>query len=89
MAVTTVSSRQFNQDASGAKKAAAKGPVFITHRGHPAHVLLTIEQYRKLTKSTGSIVDLLAMPKGSKKDREIDFDPPRLKGLLYRPADLA
>jgi prevent-host-death family protein len=88
MAVTTVSSRQFNQDASGAKKAATKGPVFITHRGHPAHVLLSIEEYRKLTSNTGSIVDLLAMPKSSGKGCKIDFDPPRLKGPIYRPADL-
>jgi Antitoxin Phd_YefM, type II toxin-antitoxin system len=84
MAITTVSSREFNQDASGAKKATSKGPVFITHRGHPAHVLLTIEAYRKLTRNTGTIVDLLAMP----QDCDIEFDPPRLKGRLYRSADL-
>jgi hypothetical protein len=31
----------FNQDTSGAKKAAERGPVYITDRGRPAHVLLT------------------------------------------------
>ena len=36
------SGRQFNQDASGAKRAAADGPVFITDRGRPSHVLMTI-----------------------------------------------
>lgn len=41
--ITTVSSREFNQDVSGAKRAASKGPVVITDRGRPAHVLLTIE----------------------------------------------
>ncbi|EGH47880.1 prevent-host-death family protein, partial [Pseudomonas syringae pv. pisi str. 1704B] len=30
---TTLSSREFNQDTSGAKKAANEGPVFITDRG--------------------------------------------------------
>jgi hypothetical protein len=89
MAIKILSSRQFNQDASGAKKAATKGPVFITHRGEPAHVLLTIEEYRKLTSNAGSIVDQIAMPKGSGKDRDIDFDPPLLKGPRYRPADLS
>jgi hypothetical protein len=83
MAITTISSRKFNQDAGGAKKAAAKGPVFITDRGHAAHVLLTIEQYQKLTGKTENIVDLIAMPRASK----IDFEPPKLKGRLYRPAD--
>lgn len=38
---TTLSSREFNQDTSGAKKAANEGPVFITDRGRPAHVLLS------------------------------------------------
>jgi prevent-host-death family protein len=45
MTVTTLTSREFNQDTSGAKKAASRGPVFITDRGRPAHVLLTIEDY--------------------------------------------
>lgn len=48
MATTTLTSRQFNQDTSGAKRAAAGGPVFITDRGTPAHVLMTIEEYRRL-----------------------------------------
>ena len=39
MTVTTVSSREFNQDTGRAKIAARSGPVFITDRGRPAHVL--------------------------------------------------
>jgi prevent-host-death family protein len=85
MPITTVSSREFNQDASGAKKAAKKGPVFITDRGRPAHVLLTIEAYQKLAGSRASIVDLLAMP-GVER---IDFEPPRLGDALQRAADLS
>ena len=38
---TQITSRQFNQDTSAAKRAALEGPVFITDRGEPAHVLLT------------------------------------------------
>jgi prevent-host-death family protein len=78
--VTTVSSREFNQDASGA----SKGPVVITDRGRPAHVLLTIEAYKKLTQKPASIADLLAMPGVA----DIAFDAPRL-GLMARPADLS
>jgi prevent-host-death family protein len=62
MAITTLSSRQFNQDASKAKKAAMTGPVFITDRGRPAHVLLTFEEYKKITGMHTRIADLLAMP---------------------------
>ena len=84
MTVTTLSSREFNQDTSRAKKAAQDGPVFITDRGRPAHVLLTIEAYQKLTGGEASIVDLLAMP----GVEDIEFDPPRLRGPLTRPVDL-
>jgi len=85
MSVTTVSSREFNQDVSKAKRAALNGPVFITDRGHPAHVLLTIEEYQKITDKKESIVELLAMPDAA----DIDFEPPRLSNEIIRPADLS
>jgi prevent-host-death family protein len=84
MTITTLSSREFNQDASKAKKAAKSGPVFITDRGRPAHVLLTIEEYRKLTGESANIIDLLAMP----GVEDVDFEPIRAD-KLYRPADLS
>lgn len=84
MSITTVSSRDFNQDVSKAKRAAVNGPVIITDRGHPAHVLLTIEDYQKITDKQASIVELLAMPDAA----DIDFEPPRANKELYRPADL-
>ncbi|MDB5433107.1 MAG: type toxin-antitoxin system Phd/YefM family antitoxin [Caulobacter sp.] len=82
MAITTLSSRQFNQDASRAKKAAQDGPVFITDRGRPAHVLLTIEEYRRLSGEPLSLARALAQPS------DFDFDPPRLETGSIRPADL-
>lgn len=85
MNITTVSSREFNQDVSGAKRATFNGPVFITDRGHPAHVLLTIEEYQKITDKKESIVELLAMPDAD----NIDFEAARLNNKLYRPADLS
>jgi PHD/YefM family antitoxin component YafN of YafNO toxin-antitoxin module len=84
MAITTFSSREFNQDASRAKRAASKGPVFITDRGRPAHVLLSISEYRKIIDKHENIVDLLAMPKAA----EIAFEAPRLGDEVIRPADL-
>jgi prevent-host-death family protein len=84
MAITTLSSREFNQDASRAKKAANEGPVFITDRGRPAHVLLSIEEYRRITGGHRKIADALAMPGVA----DIEFDPPRaIIGL--RPADFS
>mgnify|MGYP006779247011 FL=1 len=83
MTVTTISSRDFNQDTSNAKKAARRGPVIIADRGRPAHVLLSIEHYQALTAPAASIVDLLTMP-GAERVR---FNPPRLRKLT-RAVDL-
>jgi hypothetical protein len=83
MVVTTVTSRQFNQDTSGAKKAALRGPVFITDRGQPAHVLLTIDEYHRLTGGHMSLAAALAQP----GENDFEFNPPRL-GSITKPADL-
>lgn len=64
MAATKLTSREFNQDTGGAKKAAEKGPVFITDRGRPSHVLLTIAEYERLARRQPSIVELLSEPSG-------------------------
>jgi prevent-host-death family protein len=81
--ITTISSRDFNQDASGAKRAASQGPVFITDRGRPAHVLLSIDDYRRLTSKSASIAELLAMPGVA----DIEFEPPRAD-IVQRPVEL-
>ena len=85
MSMTTFSSREFNQDTSGAKKAAKRGPVIITDRGRPAHVLLSIEQYQRLAGGRKSLLDALAQTRGG----DFDFKPPRLRGGLFKPADLS
>lgn len=82
--MTIMTSREFNQNTSGAKKAAEKEPVFITDRGRPAHVLLSIEEYRRLAGlRKQSLAELLSMP----EDDDIDFDPPKLGDLGIRPAE--
>ena len=83
MNVTTISSRDFNRDTGKAKRAAQRGPVFITDRGKPSHVLLSIDEYRRLVDEGESIVDLLAMP----EEEDIEFEPEPIRGLLHRPAD--
>jgi prevent-host-death family protein len=64
MSITTISSREFNQDTSRAKKAATEGPVFITDRGTPAHVLLSIQEYQRLTGGQDSFLDSIGLPPG-------------------------
>jgi|TARA_R110000850_G_scaffold58653_6_gene136100 PHD/YefM family antitoxin component YafN of YafNO toxin-antitoxin module len=71
MNTTMLSSRQFNQHASEAKKKALEAPVFITDRGKPSHVLMSIDEYNRLTGQP-KIADLLAMP--GVEDIELPID---------------
>jgi len=81
MSTTTLTAREFSQDASKAKRAAEDGPVIITDRGRPAHVLLTYEAYRKLTEPRMSLAEALA------GEGDFDFEPPRLGREIIRAAD--
>jgi len=84
MAITTLSSREFNQDTSRAKQAAGKGSEVIIDPGRPAHVLISIE-YQKLVGPQATIVNQLAAP----GVEDIEFDPPRVSGISPRSADLS
>ena len=83
MSITTLTSREFNQDTGRAKKAAEDGPVFITDRGKPARVLLSIVEYKRLMGLSEKISDLLALP-GSE---DVGLDLPRRREPA-RGADL-
>jgi prevent-host-death family protein len=85
MPITTLSSREFNQNTSRAKKAAMKGPVFITDRGKPAHVLLSIEEYQRLTEGQESLIDRLGLPPDIE---DVELEIPAMRDPA-RPADLA
>jgi prevent-host-death family protein len=82
MPLTILSSRELNQNVARAKKAAKDGPVFITDRGKPAYVFLSIEEYQRLTKQRRNIADSLAMPNVA----DIEFEPQRVT-IESRPGD--
>lgn len=75
MTTTTISSSQFNRAVGCAKEAAQSGPMFITDRGKPTHVLLTFAAYCKLAGTRKQIADLLAMP--GAEDVDLDTSPRR------------
>ena len=75
MNITSVTSRELNQDVARAKRAARSGPVFITDRGKPAHVLLSTEDYRRLAGQGRSLLETLSMPGLA----DIDLDPRRAR----------
>ena len=84
MGVHTVSSRELNQDIGRAKRAAQEGPVVITDRGRPSHVLLSWTEYRRLTGGPRNLAQALAAPglsdiafepkKSGLKTHEVDFN---------------
>jgi prevent-host-death family protein len=82
MTITTVSSREFNQDTSRAKKATQRGPVFITDRGRPAHVLLSIEEYQKLAGRSKTLAQALHMPGAA----NVEFNPLKVD-WMPKPAE--
>lgn len=81
---TTLTSREFNQDTGRAKKAAQNGPVFITDRGQPSHVLLSITEYRKLAGKGLTLAEAVGDPESA----DYEFDPPRMSDRMgFEPAD--
>ena len=89
---TTFTAREFDQDLARAKRAAAEGPVIITDRGKPAHVLMSYEAYEALPKPEPEkgrsalevIREILAQP-GMEGVGEIELElPPR--GPIGEPA---
>jgi prevent-host-death family protein len=84
MGTTSLTSRELNHDVGRAKKAAEAGPVVITDRGRPSHVLMTYGEFERLTGKRHNLVDALSMPGLS----TIDFNPPR-STLAVREVDLS
>lgn len=85
--ITVLSSKEFDQNPSHAKRAAKDGPVFITDYGLHAYVLLTMEEYRKIAGKRESIIDLLAMPEMAEIGPDFEF--PRMGDEFPKPADFS
>ena len=76
------SSREFNQQVARARRATRVGPVFITNRGEPEQVLLSIGDYRRLTATKLTLGELLSNPEVA----ALDFDiPPRTVEPIVDP----
>lgn len=82
MAVTTFSSRTLNQDIGRVKRATADGPVVITDRGRPAHVVMRYDDYQKLLGHDEPLSRALSLP-----DLAVDeLDTPPIS-LGLKPVD--
>jgi prevent-host-death family protein len=61
ISMSTVTSRDFNNDVAAAKRRAAIEPVIITDRGRPSFVLMSMSEFTRLRGPSGGIVDALRM----------------------------
>jgi len=76
--VFTFSSREFNQDVATVKRSAQEGPVFITNRGEPEYVFLSIKNYQKITAGERSLYDVFSKLGDDGDDGDDDFNPSTL-----------
>lgn len=81
---TTITSRDFNRDVSAAKRAAEQGPVTITDHGRPSHVLLTADEFDRLSGKQELMGDRL----WRNQDPSIEFDLPERRFEPERELDL-
>lgn len=75
------SARRFNQDTAGAKRAAEDGPVYVTDRGRPSHVLLSFDEYARLLGTAAGDADLLTALGSDADAAEVDLDVRRARDL--------
>ena len=83
MAITTISSREFNQNSGRAKRAAEQGPVIVTDRGKPSLVVMKFEDYERMSEKRGSLLERLYMP--GLEEIDADFEFPRMDLELQIP----
>lgn len=74
---TTITSREFNRDVSAAKRAARNGPVTITDHGRRSHVLLTAEDFDRLSGVRERLGDRL-WARGT-EDIDLELPPRRIE----------
>jgi hypothetical protein len=73
--------RRFNQEIAAAKRAAEDGPVYVTDRGRPSHVLLTFDEYSQLVGVDGGSGDLLSVLGSDAEAAAVDLDVRRARDL--------
>jgi prevent-host-death family protein len=74
VAMSVVSARTFNQSPSKVKAMAGDGPVFVTDRGTPTLVVLSMDDYERITGG-GTVLDALRM------EEDVEFEPVVLRDL--------
>lgn len=72
--MTCMSSQEFNRHPTSVKRQADREPVYITERGEPAYVVVSIEEFRRLQGTSES--DLVSYLRSDEFD---DYDLPTVE----------
>lgn len=80
----TVTSREFDCVVGAAMRAAEQGPVMVIDHGRAAHVLLTVEEFERLSGTPELMGDRLR----TGQDHGDEFDLPVRRVEPPRPLDL-
>ena len=79
-----VTTREFDCDVGAAMRAAEQGPVMVIDHGRAAHVLLTVEEFERLSGTPQLMGDRLR----TGQDHGDEFDLPVRRVGRSRPLDL-
>lgn len=79
-----VTTREFDCDVGAAMRAAEQGPVMVIDHGRAAHVLLTVEEFERLSGTPQLMGDRLR----TGQDHGDEFDLPVRRVERSRPLDL-
>lgn len=79
-----VTSRDFDRDVGAAMRAAEQGPVMVIDHGRAAHVLLTVEEFERLSGTPELLGDRLR----TGQDHGDEFDLAVRRAEPPRPLDL-
>ncbi len=81
--MSVMSRKDFSQNISEFERLTRDEPLFITNGEVIDFVLLSYRDYKRLRGEEPSIADLLSMP----SDDEIEFEPPKLDDIGFKPAE--
>ncbi|MDR3359534.1 MAG: hypothetical protein LBO20_02530 [Bifidobacteriaceae bacterium] len=76
-----ITARELNRDVSAAKRAAEDGPVLITKRGRPTHLLVAVRHIRAASVAPRSIYDMLHPDWLDAESNDFDWEPERDRSL--------
>ena len=82
MTRTTLSDQQVAKNFTEASRIAEKGPVIITKKGKPSHVLLTYDAYKQLVSGDTSIARLFYYPGAA--DVELETSSTQIAGQVNK-----